>query len=290
MNQVQIQLVQRSLRSDSTHPFLRFAKGLEFVDVFFLVNAVVGQDQSLSDGAQGIFDSVEVATTVRISPRSADDLRSELVCKLLNGLGYRAGLLERLVGLHQKRAAADGLCQQQSGVIAGAGRMLSAVKLVTLIVSWILGMPAAAAELPGQAGPTAALLQPGGLRLTTRRTEDLFPDGNSIWRVELHRGDQRLASWRAASGIARQQRADRRWSPGNAAPLPAGPYWLATPEPWGQDLWFDLQPRFDTTRSALGIHHCYPGTGCICIPDRGDINALAAWVRQAEIRELSVVN
>ena len=168
--------------------------------------------------------------------------------------------------------------------------MLSAVKLVTLVVSGLLGLPAAAAELPGQAGPTAALLQPGGLRLTTRRTEDLFPDGNSIWRVELHRGDQRLASWRAASGIARQQRADRRWSPGNAAPLPAGPYRLGTPEPWGQDLWFDLQPRFDTTRSALGVHRCYPGSGCICIPDRADIDALAAWVRQAGIRELSVLN
>ena len=164
------------------------------------------------------------------------------------------------------------------------------MKLVTLVVSGLLGLLAVAAELPGQADHTAALLQSGGLRLTTRRTEDLFTDGNSIWRVELHRGDQRLASWRATSGIARQQRADRRWNPGNAAPLLAGPYRLGTPEPWGQDLWFDPQPRFDTTRSALGVHRCYPGTGCICIPDRADIDALAAWVRQAGISELSVLN
>ena len=168
--------------------------------------------------------------------------------------------------------------------------MLSPLRVVTLLVVGLLGLPAAAAELPGQAGPTAALRQPGQLRLTTRRTEELFPDGNRIWKVELHRGGQRLASWRAASGIARQQRADRRWSPGNAAPLPAGTYRLGSPEPWGQDLWFDLQPRFDTTRSALGIHRCYPGTGCICIPDRADIDALAAWVRQGGISELSVLN
>jgi hypothetical protein len=29
----------------------------------------------------------------------------------------------------------------------------------------------------------------------------------------------------------------------------------------------------------LGIHRCYPGTGCICIPSRTDIEALAEWVR-----------
>ena len=75
--------------------------------------------------------------------------------------------------------------------------MLSPLRVVTLVVTGLLGLPAAAAELPGQAGPTAALRQPGQLRLTTRRTEELFPDGNRIWKVELHRGDQRLASWRA---------------------------------------------------------------------------------------------
>ena len=58
----------------------------------------------------------------------------------------------------------------------------------------------------------------------------------------------------------------------------------------GEDLWFDLTPRFETTRSALGIHRCYPGTGCICIPDRTHIDALAAWVREAGIRQLTVVN
>ena len=58
----------------------------------------------------------------------------------------------------------------------------------------------------------------------------------------------------------------------------------------GNDLWFDLTPRFDTTRSALGIHRCYPGTGCICIPERADIDALASWVKATGIRSLKVVN
>ena len=62
------------------------------------------------------------------------------------------------------------------------------------------------------------------------------------------------------------------------------------PEPWGDNLWFDLQPHFQTTRSALGIHRCYPGTGCICIPDRDDIEALASWVKRSGIKTLTVTN
>tara|TARA_B000000441_G_C21492312_1_gene204576 strand:- start:33 stop:545 length:513 start_codon:yes stop_codon:yes gene_type:complete len=161
-----------------------------------------------------------------------------------------------------------------------------------LLLPVLLGssVTVAASDLPGQKGPTAALLQGGGLQLSTRRTAELFPDGNRIWKVELHRGPTLLASWPAASGVAGRQSADRRWSPGNAAPLPAGVYSLGRPEPWWNDLWFDLIPRFDTTRSALGIHRCYPGTGCICIPERADIDALAMWVKTSGIRILKVVN
>ena len=91
-----------------------------------------------------------------------------------------------------------------------------------LLVPVLLGscIAATAADLPGQQGPTTALLQGGPLQLSTRRTAELFPDGNRIWKVELHRGPRLLASWPAASGVARRQSADRRWSPGNAAPLP----------------------------------------------------------------------
>ena len=161
-----------------------------------------------------------------------------------------------------------------------------------LLLSLVFGGPAvvAAPDPPGQKGPTSELLQGGAVQLSTRRTIERFPDGNRIWKVELHRGAHLLASWPAASGVAGRQAADRRWSPGNASPLPAGAYSLGRPEPWGNDLWFDLTPRFDTTRSALGIHRCYPGTGCICIPDRADIEALASWVRASGIRTLKVVN
>lgn len=145
-------------------------------------------------------------------------------------------------------------------------------------------------QLSGQNGPTAALLKNGALTLTTRRTTTTFPDGNRIWKVELHGQGELLASWTAASGIAARQQVDRRWSPGNAAPLPTGRYNLGPPEPWGDDLWFTLTPRFETTRSALGIHRCYPGTGCICLPNRDEIKALAAWVRQARIQSLTVLN
>ena len=168
---------------------------------------------------------------------------------------------------------------------------ITMLRFAALVVLLVAGSTApAASSPPGQIGPTAALLNGGHLRLSTRRTADLFPDGNRVWRVELHRGGRLLASWPAASGIAARQSADRRWSPGNAAPLPAGVYSLGRPEPWGQDLWFDLKPRFNTTRSALGIHRCYPGTGCICLPSRADIDALAAWVRQGNIRQIKVLN
>ena len=162
----------------------------------------------------------------------------------------------------------------------------------SLLLPVLLGscVAAAASDLPGQRGPTTALLEGGELLLSTRRTAKLFPDGNHIWKVELHRGPRLLASWPAASGVAGRQSADRRWSPGNAAPLPAGVYSLGSPEPWGNDLWFDLIPRFDTARSALGIHRCYPGTGCICIPERADIDALASWVKVSGISTLRVVN
>ena len=190
----------------------------------------------------------------------------------------------------------SGCLPQQSisssnGVVPSAAQPLAVVQPAALESAVPQPVePSLPPRLPGQDGPTTELLQGGSLRLTTRRSEQTFPDGNRIWMVELHRGDRLLARWKAASGIAQRQDADRLWSPGNAAPLPAGRYSLGQPEPWGDDLWFDLQPRFNTTRSALGIHRCYPGTGCICIPSRAEIDALAAWVRQANLQTLAVLN
>ena len=92
------------------------------------------------------------------------------------------------------------------------------------------------------------------------------------------------------SGTASSQGLDRRWSPGNGAPLPVCEYNLAPPEPWGEDIWVNLTPRFDTRRSGLGIHHCNPGSGCLCLPDRASLLALTAWMQKVDLRRLSVLN
>ncbi|MEI6359603.1 MAG: hypothetical protein WCO50_04660, partial [Synechococcus sp. ELA619] len=44
------------------------------------------------------------------------------------------------------------------------------------------------------------------------------------------------------------------------------------------------------SRSALGIHHCFPGVGCICIPDRQALNSLAAAIRRWQIKSLKVID
>ena len=144
---------------------------------------------------------------------------------------------------------------------------------------------------------TSAELQPAdyrgslsALRLTARRTSERDQLGNRIWRLELHGEGELLVSWDAVSGNAQRQEVDRLWTPGNGSPLPPGQYSLGQPEPFEDDLWFDLLPRFATYRSALGIHRCYPGTGCICVPDRDAIESLAAWVRASGLDELTVLN
>ena len=77
---------------------------------------------------------------------------------------------------------------------------------------------------------------------------------------------------------------------GNAAPLPPGSYRLGEPEPWDNSYWLDLLPNFPTTRSALGIHTCLPGVGCICLPDKADTDALARWVKALNLKQLTVLN
>jgi hypothetical protein len=52
----------------------------------------------------------------------------------------------------------------------------------------------------------------------------------------------------------------------------------------------DLLPNFPTTRSALGIHTCLPGVGCICLPDKADTEALARWVKALNLKQLTVLN
>ena len=148
-------------------------------------------------------------------------------------------------------------------------------------------------QAPGQKGPTSALLQiRQGERfsLEARRSDPTGSAASGSWVLELFKGQQLLAQWPAVSGYASKQTADRLWSPGNGAPLPIGTYALGQPEPWGTDLWLNLEPQFETDRSGLGIHNCNPGSGCLCIPNRNDLKVLANWVKATRIQKLRIVD
>jgi hypothetical protein len=140
---------------------------------------------------------------------------------------------------------------------------------------------------PGRVQPTRSsepatlVLRPGAAR---------FASGDPIWWLELRQGSQQLARWAAATGLKQRQQADRRWSPGNGAPLPPGTYRVGRPEPWGRDLWIALEPLFKTSRSGLGIHHCFPGVGCICLPQRAELDQLAGLIRRHGVRRLQVLS
>ena len=145
---------------------------------------------------------------------------------------------------------------------------------------------------PGQTGPNPDLLQGNhdDFSLKARRLSSTETMSNSQWVVELFKGSKRLALWPAISGYNTKATADRRWSPGNGAALPIGDYVLGQPEPWGTDIWLNLRPQFKTDRSGLGIHHCNPGSGCLCIPNRNNLEAIAAWVKATGINKLTVQN
>ena len=148
-------------------------------------------------------------------------------------------------------------------------------------------------EAPGQKWPTPALLQVRQgehFSLEARRSNPTGSSPTGSWVLELFRGEQLLAQWPAVSGYGSKQTADRLWSPGNGAPLPIGTYALGQPEPWGSDLWLNLEPQFKTDRSGLGIHNCNPGSGCLCIPNRNDLNVLANWIEATGIKKLRIVD
>jgi hypothetical protein len=126
-------------------------------------------------------------------------------------------------------------------------------------------------------------------QLLLRPSQERFPSGDRIWWLEWRQGKRLLQRWAAASGAGQSQGLDRRWNPGNGAPLPAGSYLLGRPEPWGRDLWIGLEPRFSTRRSGLGIHNCFPGVGCICLPQRRELDQLASLIRKHDIRRLVVL-
>ena len=147
-----------------------------------------------------------------------------------------------------------------------------ALRALSLILPLILSAPSLAAELE------------------LRRTGSSYDNGDPIWLLQLRDGGQVQQQWQAVASAKRHQQLDRRWSPGNGSPLPKGTYRVGEPEPWGADLWLQLDPLFPTSRSALGIHNCYPGIGCICIPDRQELSDLADAVRRYNVTRLKVVD
>lgn len=140
---------------------------------------------------------------------------------------------------------------------------------------------------PGLAQPASS---PEPVTLVLRPSTERFASGDPIWWLELRQGRQQLGRWAAATGLRQMQQADRRWSPGNGAPLPVGAYRVGRPEPWGRDLWIELLPQFQTSRSGLGIHHCFPGVGCICLPQRAQLDQLAGLIRRHGVRSLRVAS
>lgn len=136
--------------------------------------------------------------------------------------------------------------------------------------------------------PMGALAAPP-VQLQLRPSLERFSSGDPIWWLEVRQGARVLQRWAAATGLPSKQRADRHGSPGNGAPLPPGAYAVGKPEPWNADLWIGLEPLFATRRSGLGIHHCFPGVGCICLPQRPQLDQLAAQIRRHGIRRLEVL-
>ena len=143
----------------------------------------------------------------------------------------------------------------------------------------------AAVVLPLLIGPVIAAEN----QLLLRPSQERFSSGDRIWWLEWRQGKQVLQRWATATGASQSQGLDRRWSPGNGAPLPVGTYALGRPEPWGRDLWIGMEPRFSTRRSGLGIHNCFPGVGCICLPERRQLDQLASLIKKHDIRRLVVL-
>ena len=120
-----------------------------------------------------------------------------------------------------------------------------------------------------------------------------------VWHLRQWRSDVAGAAIATgASAAALESRGEREAAP-KPGPALVTRQWLTPAQrhlpdraarTLGQDLWLQLDPLFPTSRSALGIHNCYPGVGCICIPDREQLSSLADAVRRYNINRLKVVD
>ena len=114
------EIVHRSSSSVSgLHPLrpsglLGVPEGLKLVHVFLLIDRVVGEDQRLADGAQGIFDPIEIVSSPAIVARGADHSWGELIGDAFDGLSDGLGLVEGGGGIHGTAACTASLCQERA--------------------------------------------------------------------------------------------------------------------------------------------------------------------------------
>lgn len=132
---------------------------------------------------------------------------------------------------------------------------------------------------------------------TLPRTDD------PIWELQLALPGQPLRSYDAVVGKA-GWRPEDRLRLGSRAPLPQGNYRVTLIEPIGEGeepelgrfVWIGLEPRFETARKGLGIHHDpsagrgrRSGTdGCIGLIYGNDLLVLGDLLQRSGTRELQV--
>ena len=140
-----------------------------------------------------------------------------------------------------------------------------------------------------------------GSYMTLRRTGKTNALGNPLYKLNLYSNGQLINTFNTVSGRAHTQHRNRHRA-GTEAPLPDGSYRVARVAIPGTlveagDRFLPIQPRFQTGRSALGIHYdpSYEknngedGTsGCIGLTSRRELSQVLQYVRTHQPQYLEV--
>ncbi|WP_238178369.1 L,D-transpeptidase [Calothrix sp. 336/3] len=132
-------------------------------------------------------------------------------------------------------------------------------------------------------------------------TEYYNSQRNPLYKLRLFVNGQEVYSFMTVSGRAHTQTKDRNRS-GTEAPLPNGEYRVAKSTTRGTiaeagDRFLPLTPKFETGRTALGIHYdpSYEknngedGTsGCIGLKNRKELSQLLKYVKMYKLNTLYV--
>lgn len=186
-----------------------------------------------------------------------------------------------------------------------AGGALSVLALSATGVVKPFSIPVVPYEVFSEANiPVKATPQGNTLRVVkTNKMVETTKD--PIWDVELVVDGKVVDKVEALIGRSYRQTADRHIA-GNKSPLPVGTYSIDKqgiakapfddPE-LGKGYWVPITPLFSTGRSALGIHqdpswgllNKESGTsGCIGLRSPEDTRKVVEWVRQYDVRVVSV--